>query len=239
MENCGCVHEGRYIKAGEGIILEGCLKNCTCHASGQFVCEETNCPEGAICSLHNGVRGCMGPMGECILQPGAQLTSFDGTSGQILSEGIYEIASLCNQNDPFWFRIIAVVQVCHNWDLAAVSTIHIFFKGVFVTVKSSNETWVNGHRVSLPGTISENISISISRHGVVIDMGSEVKVLLRPCGEVKVEVSESLGGKLCASCGNFNGNGADDLMLPNGKTAGNIAEVIDAWKAMDFYGCKV
>uniref|UniRef100_H9GN33 VWFD domain-containing protein n=1 Tax=Anolis carolinensis TaxID=28377 RepID=H9GN33_ANOCA len=235
MENCGCVHEGRYIKVN-GIILEDCLKNCTCHASGQFVCEKTNCPEDAICSLHNGVRGCLGPMGECVLQPGAMLTSFDGTSGHILYEGIYEIASLCNQNDPFWFRIIAVVQLCDNWDLEAVSTIHVFFKGMFITVKSTNETWVNGHRASLPGTTSENMSISTSRDGVVIDLASEVKVLLRPCGEVKVEVSESLGGKLCASCGNFNGNGADDLTLPNGKTAGDLAEVIDAWKALDFSG---
>ncbi|KAH0631330.1 hypothetical protein JD844_005618, partial [Phrynosoma platyrhinos] len=97
----------------------------------------------------------------------------------------------------------------------------------------------DGDQLSLPATASNNLSISVSHEGVVIDLASEVKVLLRPCGEVMVEVSDSLEGKLCASCGNFNGNAGDDLMLPSGETAGNIAEVVDAWKAIDFSGCDV
>lgn len=226
LESCGCVHEGHYIKAGESLLLEGCLSNCTCQALSHLVCAETSCHLGEICSVHNGVRGCKRQNGKCIISPGARLISFDGASGQILYNGVYEIASLCDQNDPFWFRIIAMVQDCSDWDVAAVTTIHVFFKGTFITVKRNKETWVNGHRVSLPALASEDASVRLSQDGVLIDLASEVKVLLRPCGEVKVEVSDSLEGKLCASCGDFNGNSADDLKLPNGEIAGNIAEVI-------------
>lgn len=93
---------------------------------------------------------------------------------------------------------------------------------------------VNGQLAQLPVTTSQNVTISSSQDGVVIDLASQVSVLLKPCGEMIVHVNESLEGKLCASCGNFNGNRTDDLKLPDGKEAGNIAEVIDAWEAKDF-----
>ncbi|CAI5781335.1 IgGFc-binding protein-like [Podarcis lilfordi] len=237
--NCGCSHDGRYIKAGETIVFEGCSTSCTCRPTGQLVCEGTSCQLGEICRLHNGVRGCRGQEGECIIVPGARLTSFDGVSGGILYEGAYEVASLCNENDLLWFRIIAVVKKCNEMDLPSVSIIHIFFQRMLITVKTNKEAWVNGHQVTLPAMVSAGVSISLSQDGVVINLASDVKVLLRACGEMTVEVSESLEGKVCASCGNFNGNGIDDLKLPNGNVAGNIAEVIDSWKAKDFTSCDV
>ncbi|KAF7242403.1 IgGFc-binding protein [Varanus komodoensis] len=236
MEDCGCVYDGRYIKAGESLVLEGCLRKCTCRASGRLTCEDTSCQLGEICAIHDGVRGCRGPEGECALTPGARLVSFDGVSGEILHKGVYDVASLCNESDPFWFRIVAVVQECNDWDLPAVSTIHIFFQGVFITVKRNRETWINGHLVTLPAKATDDVLVRLSEEGVVVELDSEVKVILRPCGKLLVQVSDSLAGKLCASCGNFNGNSADDLKLPNGEIAGSISEVIEAWKSMDFSG---
>lgn len=46
----------------------------------------------------------------------------------------------------------------------------------------------------------------------------------------------ALVNRLCAPCGNFNGDASDDLKLPDGRTVKNIADVIDAWKAKDFAG---
>ncbi|XP_061452965.1 IgGFc-binding protein-like [Rhineura floridana] len=237
MENCGCMHDGRYITARENIVLGGCLKQCTCRPSGQLVCAETSCQEGEVCTLQNGVRGCMRQNGECILTPGARLTSFDGASGKIPNKGAYEVTSLCNENDPFWFRIVAVVQEHKDWDLPAVAMVHAYFQGMFaITVNTNKETRVNGRRITLPAKISEHVSMSVSEDGVVINFTSELKVILGPRGEMKVDVSKSLAGKLCASCGNFNGNAADDLKLRDGKVAGSMTEVIDAWKATDFPG---
>ncbi|XP_026517942.1 alpha-tectorin-like [Terrapene carolina triunguis] len=64
-----------------------------------------------------------------------------------------------------------------------------------------------------------------------------MQVLFSPSGVVMLKVGESLANKLCAPCGNFNGNVSDDLRLPSGKIVGSIAEVIDAWKARNFLGC--
>ncbi|XP_053123551.1 IgGFc-binding protein-like [Hemicordylus capensis] len=239
MENCGCIYDGRYIKIGESVVLEGCMKTCTCQALGQLICKDTSCREGEICALNNGVRACMKKKGECLLTPGARLTTFDGTSGEIPHNGAYEVVSLCNEEDPSWFRIIAVTQKCSAGDLASVSTLHVFFQGALITVKKNRETWINGYQVQLPAKAFDDVSISVTQDGVVIDLASAVQVLFRPQGEVKVQVEKSLKGKLCASCGNFNGNAADDLTLPNGKEAGNLDEVIHAWEAKDFSRCYV
>ncbi|XP_048357603.1 IgGFc-binding protein-like [Sphaerodactylus townsendi] len=235
IENCGCLLDGQYIKVGDSIVLDGCLEKCTCGTSGQLVCQEASCQVGEICALRNGVRGCIGEKGECVLTPGARLTSFDGTSGEIRHAGVYEVASHCNESDPLWFRVLAVVQECSSWNVDAVSTVHVFFRGVFITLKNDKEIWVNGHQVHLP-VASEDVTVSHSKDGVLIDLASEVHILLRPCGEVTVRVSDQLEGKLCASCGNFNGDELDDLKLPCGKVAGTISDVIDAWKANDFSG---
>ncbi|KAF7242404.1 IgGFc-binding protein, partial [Varanus komodoensis] len=223
--------------AGESLVLEGCLRKCTCRASGRLTCEDTSCQLGEICAIHDGVRGCRGPEGECALTPGARLVSFDGVSGEILHKGVYDVASLCNESDPFWFRIVAVVQECNDWDLPAVSTIHIFFQGGFITVRRNRETWINGHSMALPAKATDDVSVRLSEDGVVVELASKVKVLLWSTGKVLVQASGNLAGMLCASCGNFNGNSADDLQLPNGEIAGSISVVIEAWKSMDFSGC--
>ncbi|KAG6924225.1 hypothetical protein G0U57_018027, partial [Chelydra serpentina] len=102
-------------------------------------------------------------------------------------------------------------------------------------VKRNKETWVNGRRVPLPAKIS-TVSVIESQGGVAVVQASGMQVLLSPSGEVTLRVGESLANKLCAPCGNFNGDVSDDLRLPSGQVTGNLAEVVVAWKARDFSG---
>ncbi|XP_073179617.1 IgGFc-binding protein-like [Lepidochelys kempii] len=239
MEGCGCVHDGRYIKAGESIISGACSEKCTCQASGGLVCEPHSCPNREICALQDGVRGCVKQEGRCTLLPGAQLTSFDGASGGDLHSGAYELASLCNDSAPSWFRVVVDVRACSDGAVMAGTTTYIFFRDAFIAVKRNKETWVNGRLVQLPANVSDAVSMHESEGSVAVVQASGMTVLFSPSGEVTVRVGESLANKLCASCGNFNGDVSDDLQLPSGKVVENIAEVIDAWKARDFSGCDV
>lgn len=93
---------------------------------------------------------------------------------------------------------------------------------------------VNGHSVKLPYTVSKTITVSMIQDRIVIDQASQVQVHLHPTGEVTVRVNKGLSGKLCAPCGNFNGDSSDDLKLRNGEAEKNIAEVLHSWKANDF-----
>lgn len=130
-------------QAGDSIVFEDCSRKCSCHPSGLLVCKDASCQEGETCTLQDGVRGCIREEGKCSLTPGAQLTSFDGASGKILQDGVYELASLCDEADSSWFRVVAVIQKCKDEALAAVSTLHVFFKGTFVTVTKDKEAWVS------------------------------------------------------------------------------------------------
>ncbi|KAL8220199.1 UNVERIFIED_CONTAM: hypothetical protein K2H54_040445 [Gekko kuhli] len=236
MERCGCVHNGHYIKAEESLVSRDCSEKCTCHASGQLTCAKLGCKAGETCTLKNGVRGCVRQESQCTLAVGGQLTSFDGASGEILYVGAYEVASLCNSADLSWFRVIVDVKSCRDSEGMAGAAIYVFFRETFIAINKNKEAWVNGRPVELPVTVSEAVSVRLSEDVITISQGSALQVLFGLRGEVTVKVKASLQGKLCASCGNFNGDSADDLRLPNGKIVGDIAEVIDAWKAGDFCG---
>uniref|UniRef100_A0A8C3SMJ9 Fc fragment of IgG binding protein n=1 Tax=Chelydra serpentina TaxID=8475 RepID=A0A8C3SMJ9_CHESE len=234
MDRCGCVRDGRYLKVGS-VVSGDCSEKCTCRASGGLVCEPHGCPAGEACALQDGVRGCVKREGRCTLVPGARLTSFDGASGKVLNSGAYEVASLCNGSAPSWFRVVVEVQQCSNGGTVAGAAIYVFFQEAFVVVKRNKETWVNGRRVPLPAKIS-TVSVIESQGGVAVVQASGMQVLLSPSGEVTLRVGESLANKLCASCGNFNGDVSDDLRLPSGQVTGNLTEVVVAWKARDFSG---
>lgn len=59
---------------------------------------------------------------------------------------------------------------------------------------------------------------------------SGVRVLYSTRGDLTVAISGELANKVFGACGNFNGNGADDLRLPNGRVAHTITEVISHWR---------
>ncbi|XP_030398777.1 IgGFc-binding protein-like [Gopherus evgoodei] len=172
MEGCGCVRDGRYIKAGESIISSACSEKCTCQASGGLVCEPHSCSNEEICALQDGVRGCVKQEGRCTLLPGAQLTSFDGASGGDLHSGAYELVSLCNNSAPSWFRVVVDIRACSDGATMAGTTVYIFFRDAFIAVKRNKETWVNGRLLQLPANVSDAVSVSRSQGGVAVVQAS-------------------------------------------------------------------
>ncbi|XP_067316770.1 IgGFc-binding protein-like isoform X1 [Anolis sagrei] len=234
MDNCGCAYEGRYIKAGEAIVSSDCSEKCTCRPSGQLTCEVAGCAEGETCALISKIRGCVRQAGHCTFTPGAWFTSFDGAKGKFLSTGIYKLASYCDEMSPSWFKVVVDVNDCNSDAVPTAVAAYVFFREAFITVTSHKETWVNGLLVQLPMNISEAVSITESQDAIVIDQHSKMQVLFNPNGKLTVKVTNSLAGKMCAPCGNFNSDISDDLRLPSGQIADGIAEVIRAWTARDF-----
>ncbi|XP_042296350.1 IgGFc-binding protein-like [Sceloporus undulatus] len=234
IERCGCVHGGLYLKAGESIFSSSCTEKCTCSSvSGQLICEEASCPLGKTCTLKDGVRGCEQREGRCKISPEAQLTSFDGASGDFFWSGVYELALLCNDSALSWFRVLVSFGRDSDDGLVLAKAIYVFFQDTFVAVKSNNKMWVNGRPVQTP-YIKNAVSVSRIQDGSMIDLDTQVQVYLHPNGEVMVKASETLAEKLCGPCGNFNGDKSDDLKLPSGETEKNTSEILHAWKAMDF-----
>ncbi|CAM5175576.1 unnamed protein product [Eretmochelys imbricata] len=237
MDRCGCMNNGRYIKSRESVISSDCSEKCTCHPSGGLICEKNSCPIGEICVLRDGMHGCVKQEGRCIVSPGAYLTTFDGAKGKLLYSGMYKVASLCDESSSAWFKVVVDISECTKDGIPAGAAIFVFFRDALITVNNNMETWVNGRSVQLPAKVSDAASVIKSQDGVAVVQASGMQVLFSPSGEVMLRVGESLANKLCAPCGNFNDDVSDDLRLPSGQIVGNIAEVIDAWKAKDFLGC--
>ncbi|XP_075763599.1 IgGFc-binding protein-like isoform X2 [Pelodiscus sinensis] len=231
MDKCGCVHNGRYIKAGESFVSSGCSEICTCQASGEVVCEESQCTQEEECMVRNGMRSCVQQMGRCTLAPGAWFTSFDGVTRKVLLDGAYELTSLCEGTNLPWFRMVVIVF--RGDDLATPEGIYVFFDEGLIHINKKKEVWVRGHQKQFPVMLSKTLSVSESQGTIMIVQGSRIKILFSLSGEVTVTVSQSLANELCAPCGNFNGDDSDDLRLPSGQVVGNITEVFEAWKARD------
>ncbi|XP_033014606.1 uncharacterized protein LOC117051988 [Lacerta agilis] len=237
LNKCGCVHNGLYIKVGENIFSSNCTEKITCNATGQLVYEKTRCQAEEICTLRNGMRSCESKEYQCKLTPGAQLSTFDGASRKYLCSGVYDIATVCDESVPYWFRVSVSIGKDSDNVLVVGRAVHVFFQNVSITLKRNHRTWVNGRLVRLPYRSSQAISVSEIQDGILINQASQVQVHLRSDGEVTVGVKKTLAGKLCAPCGNFNGNSSDDLKLPNGMIETNIAELLHAWEAKDFWLC--
>ncbi|XP_061876209.1 IgGFc-binding protein-like isoform X2 [Colius striatus] len=237
LEQCGCMHQGRYFKVGETIISNNCSRTCTCHPSQGLVCKDHQCPLDEVCTTQDGAQRCVRREGRCLVSPGASFSTFDGAGGKLWASGTYKVAALCNEKSPNWFKVVVDVSECRDDGVAGAVAVFVFFREAFVTVNSNMEVWVNGLFTHLPTTVSKAISLSKLERNISISHPSGMDVLFSPSGEVTVTAGSSLVNQLCAPCGNFNGDPKDDLKLPNGQAVRSIAEVIDAWKARDFAGC--
>ncbi|NXK18786.1 FCGBP protein, partial [Arenaria interpres] len=239
LEKCGCLHRGRYIKAGETIVTNNCSTKCHCHPSRGLLCEATQCPPNEICAPQNGTQRCLKAEGRCRVGPGATLTTFDGAGGGGVASGTYKVAALCDERSPNWFKVVVEVNECREDKVVAPVGLFLFFREAFITVNNHLEVWVNGLFTPLPATVSKAISLSAGAAGENVTISHHttgMEVLFSPGGEVTVTVGATLANQLCAPCGNFNGEADDDLKLPNGRAVRTIAEVVDAWKARDFSG---
>ncbi|KAK9394606.1 IgGFc-binding protein-like [Crotalus adamanteus] len=232
MKQCGCTYHGAYLKIGEHIYSEGCTEKCTCQSAGQLQCNEGSCqPE--TCALREGVRDCVVLEAQCKLTAQAYITSFDGASGRYSCSGVYEIASLCDQNSASWFRLLASIEKDYTKEMVVGKSVYFYFQGGFIQIINRERFWVNGQKIMLP---YENSPVSMRRiqDKIVIDYDSQVQVYLHPDGMVTMAAKETLRGKLCAACGNFNKDHLDDLKLASGEKTNNFDEVLKSWEAEDF-----
>uniref|UniRef100_A0A8C4TVU3 VWFD domain-containing protein n=1 Tax=Falco tinnunculus TaxID=100819 RepID=A0A8C4TVU3_FALTI len=194
LEQCGCMHQGRYFRAHETIISNNCSTKCSCHPSRGLICEDVWCPPDEVCTRRDGAQLCVKREGRCRVSPGASLTTFDGTRGDLLTSGTYKVAALCNEQSPNWFKVVVEVSECRDDNIPAAVAIFVFF-------------------------LSKAVSLSVVAGNITISHTLGMDVLFSPGGEMTITVGATLVNQLCAPCGNFNGDPSDDLKLPDGRTS--------------------
>ncbi|KAJ4930907.1 hypothetical protein JOQ06_025210, partial [Pogonophryne albipinna] len=223
-----------HYEVGQADVDKACTSKCVCQASGVVNCEKLTCASGEVCDVRDGVRGCHVKQGHCSVNQVGLLTSFDGMSGAIGAQGAFEVASLCDETDKMWFRVVVDVRVCSKGASPTVATLYVFFKETVVTVNSQHVTWVNGRKMSLPSKVTSDISVHISERTVIIEKPSAVRLTYSLSKEVTVIIDSSLSGKMCGACGNYNNNSKDDMRTADGKITSDVSVVVGSWSAGDF-----
>ncbi|KAH0631331.1 hypothetical protein JD844_005619 [Phrynosoma platyrhinos] len=223
---CRAIHS--YV--GVKVITANCREQCICQRQGRVACTPLPCAAGEACVLSNAKWNCVQKEGHCTIAHGHIFTSFDGVSGKVPLEGSYEISALNNAKSKSWFRVVVQLHKCPQCPTPMVVSVTVYFHKFIVLVKQDNTVSVNGHPVHLPVQPSKEISLSVAQDVVTVSHGSDVRVLYSSRGDLTVVISGTLANKVSRSCGNFNGNGSDDLKLPDGRVAHTITEVISHWK---------
>lgn len=124
------------------MIDKECKSKCVCQASGLVQCEKFSCASGEVCHVRDGVRGCQVKQSQCSVSHTGQLTSFDGMSGAIKVKGAFEVASVCDEASPLWFRVVADLRVCRRRAPPTAAAVYVFFKEATVAVNSKLVVWV-------------------------------------------------------------------------------------------------
>ncbi len=114
-----------------------------CRASGLLECVNQTCGKGEICEVRDGQRDCYTDQGQCVFDASDQLRSFDGVKGAVERPGAYQMAFLCNQESPDWFRVVLDVHACARNDSGYVTMVHVFFQDMIITVNHKH-SWVSG-----------------------------------------------------------------------------------------------
>ncbi|XP_063168368.1 IgGFc-binding protein-like [Candoia aspera] len=230
ISQCRCFHKGMWFKGGTPVITANCMEKCICQRQGQLTCTPFPCAAGETCVLKNSKWDCVRKEGHCTIAHEHIFTSFDGVSGKLPNDGAFEITALVNAKSESWFRVVVQVKKCPQCATPSVVSVTVYFHKLIVLVNKDTSVLVNGHPVHLPAQPSKEVSVTLVQDVVVVTHESGVRVLYSTGGDVTVAISATLANKVFGSCGNFNGNGADDLRLPHGRMAPTITEVLNHWR---------
>ncbi|XP_051901322.1 IgGFc-binding protein-like, partial [Pristis pectinata] len=241
VESCGCIHQGRYLKANESIYTTDCAEVCTCHSTGTVTCQKAGCRAPQVCLLRQGRRGCARKEGVCSVEEGRTLTGFEGRVGPVEAAGTFVLATVSNASSADWFRVLADFRACGGKKSLGAAAVYAYFQGAFIVVTESKSIWVNGRPVKedqLPLSATPQLSVRSETAGVVLDLAGKVRLHFRGFGDLTLTVDNSLRDQLQGACGTFEESGVVRLLLPDGEVARSVRQFLRGWWAAEFSSCE-
>ncbi|XP_068425896.1 IgGFc-binding protein-like [Clinocottus analis] len=244
-KGCGCNHNDRYYLPGVTFWTNSlCEEKCVCDAATQKVkCELTNCQTGERCAVMNGVQDCY-PVSfkTCSAYGDPHFNTFDRRRFDFQGNCVYRLASVCGHTNGlthFEVNLENNNRGNKRVSYAQVVTVNVYGNTYILSVDFPGSVLVNGLVNSLPFTNSSNQSVvQVHRKNRLAVLETNfLKVSFDFTSSVRVELATSYHNATCGLCGNFNGDPADDLALPNGKLASNANDFgVSQWVA-DVDGC--
>ncbi|KAM3921837.1 IgGFc-binding protein-like [Leptodactylus fuscus] len=235
MNKCGCTFNERYVKDGEWVVTENCGQRCKCQ-SGVLSCVKLGCSKNEICQVREGVRGCQPQESRCILRTNNNFVTFDGVSGPYPTDGPYVVSSSCSEDVENHFIVVVQMKACSRSKIGR--SLQIFTPQGLVSVNEEQNIWLNGWELQASRDLGNgSVKIQISKSEITVELHKQITVVFYKTGEIQIIAKGQVSGKTCGSCGNFNGDATDDLLLKTGEVSSDISFTIRSWVAKHLSSC--
>ncbi|XP_016349977.1 IgGFc-binding protein-like [Sinocyclocheilus anshuiensis] len=232
---CGCFYRGRYYNKHQMFYThEQCLERCVCGRNGTVSCQKSSCAPGEACRVVDGVLGCH-PVsyGRCVVTGDPHYFSFDGRIFDFQGTCVYTLAKVFDQGKGWLvnFSVDSKNEQIGNRGVSLVKTLTVTVYNLTISIKRG-ERWrviVNNEFVTLPSSFGHQVTINQVGQSVQVQTDFGLRVLYDASYHAEVHVPSNYQGHMCGLCGNYNGNPADDFLLPNGTQSTSVDAFGQAW----------
>ncbi|XP_051769730.1 alpha-tectorin-like [Ctenopharyngodon idella] len=190
------------------------------------------------CAVRSGRRDCYSTMSTCTVWGDPHYITFDGALAHFQGTCSYEIAQTCGNitDSDLEFRVVATNRHRGNMVVSFVSAVDVWLsqhgQQTHITIGQNRRVKVDGNPIGTPAyQINDLVEVHEEQGFVILNAFNEFIVHFDGHNSLLVRVSERFFGSLCGMCGNFNGNPADDKVLPSGELASDDISFGQSWKS--------
>ncbi|KFV85021.1 Zonadhesin, partial [Struthio camelus australis] len=170
--------------------------------------------------------------GTCHVHGDPHYNTFDKVMHNFMGNCTYTLAKVCsNATSLPYFNIEAKNEHRGNPRVSYVREVLVEVYGERIAIVKNERSQVNGVRQTLPVSAAGG-AVTVSRSGryISLETGFSLRVSYDADHSVEVKVPTTYFNLTCGMCGNFNGRGQDDYMMPNGQQAADSTTLGESWK---------
>nr|XP_024652852.1 IgGFc-binding protein [Macaca nemestrina] len=201
-------------------------------------CEGVQCAAGQRCQVAGGKAKCVAEStAVCRAQGDPHYTTFDGRRYDMMGTCSYTMAELCGDDETLpAFSVEAKNEHRGSRRVSYVGlvTVHAYSHSVSLTRGEVGFVLVDKQRSRLPVSLSEGrLRVYQSGPRAVVELVFGLVVTYDWDCQLALSLPARFQDQVCGLCGNYNGDPADDFLLPDGVLAPDPVEFASSWKLDD------
>ncbi|XP_055450659.1 IgGFc-binding protein-like [Psammomys obesus] len=204
-------------------------------APAQASCHGIQCTPGQRCQMVSGKARCVAEStAVCRAHGDPHYTTFDGRRYDMMGTCSYTMAELCGQDETLpAFSVEAKNEHRGSRQVSYVGLVIVYAYSHSVSLVRGETGFVqiDYQHSSLPASLSEG-RLRVFQSGIqgVIELDFGLVVTYDWDRQLTLSLPKRFQDQVCGLCGNYNGDPADDFLMPDGKQAADVLNFTKSWK---------